>query len=102
MTTTLGSLESGSGGATQAFATRIDPSQLAAGMTVDGGRYRIDSVLGRGNFGITYAAEDTCLHRHVAIKELFPPGCIRVGRTVVASPMTAGGDAHFAHLRARF
>ena len=102
MTTMLDSLDSGSGGATQPFESRIDPSQLSAGTAIDGGRYRIEGVLGRGNFGITYAAEDTRLHRPVAIKELFPPGCIRVGRTVVARPMDEGGEIHFGHLRARF
>jgi formylglycine-generating enzyme required for sulfatase activity len=34
--------------------------------------YRIDGVLGRGGFGITYLALDTTLERQVAIKEYLP------------------------------
>ena len=39
--------------------------------TLQGGKYRIERVLGQGGFGITYLAEQTLLHRHVAIKEFF-------------------------------
>ena len=34
--------------------------------------YRIRSVLGADGFGITYLAQDTVLHKNVAIKEYFP------------------------------
>jgi serine/threonine protein kinase len=34
--------------------------------------YEIESVLGEGGFGITYAGLDTNLQRRVAIKEFFP------------------------------
>jgi eukaryotic-like serine/threonine-protein kinase len=44
-------------------------------------RYRIDGVLGEGAFGITYKGMDLVLNRSVAIKELFPLGAIRVGRS---------------------
>lgn len=52
-----------------------------------GGQYRIDSVLGKGGFGITYAVTDLQNGgRRLALKELFPdkdayrvPGSARVG-----------------------
>ena len=34
--------------------------------------YRIERVLGSGGFGITYLAEDTTLHKKLAIKEYLP------------------------------
>jgi serine/threonine protein kinase len=34
--------------------------------------YRIERVLGSGGFGITYLAEDTVLHKKLAIKEYLP------------------------------
>ena len=39
------------------------------------GRYRLDSVIGKGSMGTVWAATDQVLHRQVAIKEIdFPPG----------------------------
>lgn len=43
---------------------------LAVGTELDG--YRIESMLGRGAFGITYLAKETQLDRLVAIKEYLP------------------------------
>ena len=45
--------------------------QLKNGTTLQGGKYKIISMLGRGGFGITYLAENTMLDRKVAVKEFF-------------------------------
>jgi len=51
--------------------------------TILGGRgiYTVGKVLGQGSFGITYMGTDI-LSRPIVIKELFPEGCIRDGKTV--------------------
>jgi serine/threonine protein kinase len=66
------------------------------------GKYRLEGVLGSGGFGITYLAEDTYLHRKVAIKEMLPNDfATRIdGTTVVAK--TKGDTASLAWARARF
>ncbi|MGI9333222.1 MAG: bifunctional serine/threonine-protein kinase/formylglycine-generating enzyme family protein, partial [Gammaproteobacteria bacterium] len=51
-------------------ATAGRPQVLPAGFVLLW--YRITSVLGRGNFGVTYLAMDTNLDRQVAIKEYLP------------------------------
>ena len=47
---------------------------LQPNTTLQGGKYRIEQVLGQGGFGITYLAVQTSLNRYVAIKELFIGG----------------------------
>ena len=44
---------------------------LKIGTTLQGGKYRISRIIGRGGFGITYEAEQVILRRKVAIKEFF-------------------------------
>lgn len=46
-------------------------------------RYRLDGLIGRGGFGLTYQAVDLQSGDRVAIKELFPVGATRVGRDVM-------------------
>ena len=46
------------------------PSALSSGSELL--EYRIVSLLGEDGFGISYRAQDTILHREVAIKEYFP------------------------------
>lgn len=50
---------------------------LPVGASLRMGDYRIESVLGKGGFGITYRAFETRLERFVAIKEFAIPGCRR-------------------------
>lgn len=47
---------------------------LQPNTTLQGGKYRIERVLGQGGFGITYLAVQVSLNRRVAIKELFIGG----------------------------
>ena len=47
---------------------------LQPNTTLQGGKYKIERVLGQGGFGITYLAVQTSLNRFVAIKELFIGG----------------------------
>lgn len=44
---------------------------LPNGTQLQGGKYRIEGMLGQGGFGITYRAEQVMLGRTVAIKEFF-------------------------------
>ena len=47
---------------------------LQPNTTLQGGKYRIEQVLGQGGFGITYLATQVSSNRQVAIKELFLNG----------------------------
>lgn len=75
------------------------PAELAPGSTLDGGRYEIRRVIGRGGFGITYEGLDHRLERRVALKELFPESAVRHGSTVLTPP---AGRAAFQAARERF
>ncbi len=59
---------------------------LPAAALLQSEQYQIDSLLGRGGFGLTYLCAEPTLLRWVAVKELFPPGATRDGARVVPPP----------------
>ena len=60
--------------------------RLQPNTTLQGGKYRIERVLGQGGFGITYLATHANLGRQVAIKEFFIKGVNErdEGRTTIS------------------
>lgn len=78
---------------------------LQPNTTLQGGKYRIEKVLGQGGFGITYLAEQVSLNRQVAIKELFIGGIgqainDRRGKEVIVS--NSVNQASFDQQREKF
>ncbi|RYX80050.1 hypothetical protein EON83_30270 [bacterium] len=61
----------------------LPPDALPAATLLEGDQYQVDSLLGRGGFGLTYLCAEPALLRWVAIKELFPPGATRDGVRVI-------------------
>jgi serine/threonine-protein kinase len=79
--------------------TNATPLELPRGSTLRSGRFVVQRTLGRGGFGITYAADDHRLQRPVALKELFCDGAVRHGGVVTPPPR--GAEA-FEAAKARF
>ncbi len=65
-------------------APPLPPDALPAATPLQSGAFAVDSLLGRGGFGLTYLCAEPALLRWVAVKELFPPGATRNGADVVA------------------
>lgn len=77
--------------------------QLQPQATLQGGKYRIISVLGQGGFGITYLAEQTMLERKVAVKEFYMKElCSRDGSTSHVTIGTEGSRETVTRFREKF
>ena len=66
--------------------------------TLQGGKYRIERVLGQGGFGITYLAVQASLERNVAIKEFFMKDFCSRDNTI----MTTGSGKIVEQCRKKF
>ena len=76
---------------------------LAAGTSLQGGRYVVERVLGQGGFGITYLCQHTGLGKQVAIKEFFfAQFCERQGDTSHVTVPTAGNRELVEKFRRKF
>lgn len=72
----------------QTTVLRSSTDTLAVGSTLNANTYVIQSVLGRGAFGITYLAIDQHLDRQVAIKEYLPMGFAKRDQDSTVTPLT--------------
>jgi len=76
---------------------------LQPNTTLQGGKYKIERVLGQGGFGITYLAEQTSLQRKVAIKEFFMKDfCSRDSQTMYMQSFTAESAKQVEQYRKKF
>lgn len=76
---------------------------LKPGSQLQGGRYRIESVLGQGGFGITYLGVQTSLDDKVAIKEFFMRElCNRDPETMGVSVGSVGSRELVNNFRKKF
>lgn len=77
--------------------------QLKQGTLLQGGKYRIEKVLGQGGFGITYVATDTRLGRQICVKEFFMKEyCNREQETSHVSVASEGAREQVDKYRAKF
>ena len=76
---------------------------LKHGSVLQGGKYRIEKLLGQGGFGITYLAVQAGLNRNVAIKEFFmKEHCNRDVDTSHVSVPSVGSRDLVAKYRSKF
>ena len=77
--------------------------KLKEGTLLQGGRYRIDRVLGQGGFGITYLGEHVMLGRKLAVKEFFMKDfCNRDAETSGVSVGSEGSREIVERFRMKF
>lgn len=71
--------------------------------TLQGGRYRIERVLGQGGFGNTYVGVNTVFNERVAIKEFFMRGVsLREGDQVTVSVSVPENKESFLQQKEKF
>lgn len=76
---------------------------LQPNTTLQGGKYKIQCVLGQGGFGITYLATQTSLQRNVAVKEFFMKDlCGRDEETKMMSTPSTGSSKLVEQYRKKF
>jgi serine/threonine protein kinase len=76
---------------------------LKQGSVLQGGKYRIEKLLGQGGFGITYVAIQSGLNRKVAIKEFFmKEHCNRDTETSHVSVPSVGARELVAKFKEKF
>ena len=76
---------------------------LHPGTLLQGGKYRIEQVLGQGGFGITYKAYDLSMDTFVAVKEFFIKDfCDRGPDKVLVSVPSSGSRDAVDKYRAKF
>ena len=76
---------------------------LLPNATLQGGKYRIERMLGQGGFGITYLATQTSLQRKVAIKEFFMKEfCSRDEATLTMLTSSVGSSKQVEQYRKKF
>lgn len=76
---------------------------LLTNTTLQGGKYRIERVLGQGGFGITYLAVQTSLQRRVAIKEFFMKDfCSRNEATLSMQTPSTGSNKQVEQYKRKF
>ena len=76
---------------------------LKHGSVLQGGKYKIEKLLGQGGFGITYLAVQTGLNRKVAIKEFFmKEHCNRDADTSYVSVPSVGSRGLVAKFKEKF
>lgn len=65
------------------FSLQTSGYYLSPGSSLQQGKYKIETLIGEGGFGITYRGIDLVNFRTVAIKENWPEKASRQGTTVV-------------------